>query len=137
MDRCELGKREKKSGILSNEIDRSAEVCSNASDKLVTNIKNIMPEEEKLYDLAEFFKVFGDTTRVKIICVLFESEMCVCDIAEVLNMTQSAVSHQLRVLKNSRLAKFRKEGKSVYYSLDDDHVRNIFKQGFDHINHKH
>jgi len=95
-----------------------------------------MPEEEKLYDLAELFKVFGDTTRIKILHALSEEEMCVCDIAALLGMNQSAISHQLRVLKQAGLVKFRKEGKVVYYSLDDDHVKNIFEQGFIHINHK-
>jgi len=92
-----------------------------------------MPKEEHLYDLAELFKVFGDTTRIKILYALFASEMCVCDIAALINMTQSAVSHQLRVLKQARLVKYRKEGKVVYYSLDDDHIKQIFDQGYMHI----
>ena len=92
-----------------------------------------MPDEESLYDLAELFKVFGDTTRIRILYVLFEAEMCVCDIAEVLNMTQSAISHQLRVLKQARLVRNRREGKQIYYSLADDHVRTIIGQGMDHI----
>jgi len=100
----------------------------------VNKVKEIMPEETKLYDLAELFKVFGDTTRIKILCALFESEMCVCDIAALLGMSQSAVSHQLRVLKQNKLVKFKKEGKVVYYSLADDHVKKIFEQGFNHIN---
>jgi ArsR family transcriptional regulator len=83
--------------------------------------------------LAELFKIFGDSTRIKIICALFEAEMCVCDIAALLKMTQSAVSHQLRVLKTSRLVKHRREGKVIYYSLDDEHVKNIFNQGLEHI----
>ena len=93
-----------------------------------------MPGDETLYDLAELFKVFGDSTRIKILYALFEAELCVCDIAQLLNLTQSAVSHQLRVLKNSRLVKFRREGKTVFYSLDDDHVRKIIAQGMEHIN---
>ena len=92
-----------------------------------------MPEEEELYDLAELFKVFGDTTRIKIICALFESEMCVCDLSCLLNMTQSAISHQLRVLKSARLVKFRREGKVVYYSLDDEHIKHIYDAGLNHI----
>ncbi|MBQ6346231.1 MAG: helix-turn-helix transcriptional regulator [Clostridia bacterium] len=92
-----------------------------------------MPDEERLYDLAELFKVFGDTTRIRILYVLFEAEMCVCDIAEILNMTQSAISHQLRVLKQARLVRNRREGKQIYYSLADDHVRTIIGQGMDHI----
>lgn len=91
------------------------------------------PTEEMVYDLAELFKVFGDVTRVKIIYALLESEMCVCDIASLLDMTQSAISHQLRVLKKARLVKFRKEGKTVFYSLDDQHIDKIFSFGLDHI----
>ena len=92
-----------------------------------------MPDLEVLFDLADLFKVFGDSTRVRIICALFESEMCVCDIAAVLNMTQSAISHQLRVLKQARLVKYRRSGKTVYYSLADDHIQNIFNQAFEHV----
>ena len=92
-----------------------------------------MPEEEKLYDLAELFKIFGDSTRIRILYVLFEAEMCVCDIAEVLHMTQSAISHQLRLLKQAKLVKNRREGKTVYYALADDHVRTIIFQGMEHI----
>ena len=100
---------------------------------LVEQVKAQMPPEETLYDLADLFRVFGDTTRIKILYVLFESEMCVCDIAQLLGMTQSAISHQLRVLKQSRLIKFRREGKTVFYSLADDHVRTIIGQGADHL----
>jgi ArsR family transcriptional regulator len=103
-------------------------------EDIINKVKGVMPEEEKLYDLAELFKVLGDTTRIKIICALFESEMCVCDIAVLLNMNQSAISHQLRVLKQARLVKYRKDGKVVYYSLDDDHVKHIFDMGLLHIN---
>ncbi|MDR2034861.1 MAG: metalloregulator ArsR/SmtB family transcription factor [Helicobacteraceae bacterium] len=92
-----------------------------------------MPQEEILFDLAELFKVFGDTTRVKILCALFQNRMCVCDIAALLGMTKSAISHQLRVLKQSKLVRFKKEGKVVYYSLADDHVKNIFDQGIIHV----
>ena len=93
-----------------------------------------MPDDETLYDLAELFKVFGDSTRIKILYALFEAELCVCDISKLLGLTQSAVSHQLRVLKNSRLVKFRRDGKTVFYSLADDHVRKIIAQGMEHIN---
>ena len=96
-------------------------------------VEAALPDEESLYDLAELFKVFGDTTRIRILYVLFEAEMCVCDIAEILNMTQSAISHQLRVLKQARLVRNRREGKQIYYSLADDHVRTIIGQGMDHI----
>ena len=84
-----------------------------------------MPDEDELYDLAEIFKVFGDSTRIKILYVLFESEMCVCDIAQLLNMNQSAISHQLKILKQSRLVKSRREGKAVFYSLADVHVLSL------------
>ena len=99
----------------------------------IEKIRDELPDDEMLYDLAELFKVFGDTTLVKILYVLFESEMCVNDLAQCLNMTPSAVSHQLRILKTSKLAKFRREGKTVYYSLDDDHVRSMIALGMEHI----
>lgn len=102
------------------------------NEEMIVKIKNIMPEDEFLYDLADLFKVFGDTTRIKILYVLFESEMCVCDIAQLLNMTQSAISHQLKVLKQSKLVKYRREGKTIFYSLADDHVRTIIDQGVEH-----
>lgn len=101
--------------------------------ELIDRISHIMPDEEVLYDLAELFKVFGDTTRIRILYVLFESQMCVCDIASLLNMTQSAISHQLRILKQAQLVKSRREGKSIIYSLADDHVRTIIGQGREHI----
>lgn len=110
--------------------------CTVIHEHIVDKVRSTMPQEENLYDLADLFKVFGDSTRIKIIYALFEAEMCVCDIAALLDMTQSAISHQLRVLKSAELVKYRKEGKIVYYSLDDDHVKNIFAQGFDHIKHK-
>lgn len=110
--------------------------CTIIHEDIVNNVKSVMPKDEILYDLAEVFKVFGDTTRIKILYALFESEMCVCDIAALLGMNQSAISHQLRVLKQARLVKNRKDGKVVYYSLDDDHVKQIFKQGLVHINEK-
>ncbi|MCI5586891.1 MAG: metalloregulator ArsR/SmtB family transcription factor [Lachnospiraceae bacterium] len=92
-----------------------------------------MPEESELYDLADLFKVFGDSTRIKILYALYENEMCVYDIANVLNMTQSAISHQLRILKQNRLVKYRKEGKTVLYSLADEHVFTILSQGIEHV----
>ena len=107
--------------------------CNDIHEDIVNETKNKMPEDEMLYDLAELFKVFGDTTRIKILYALFSNEMCVCDIANLLNMTQSAISHQLRVLKQARLVKFRKEGKTVYYSLDDSHISQIFDCGLNHI----
>jgi len=99
----------------------------------IDKIKENMPREEILYDLAEVFKIFGDTTRIKILYVLLEAEICVCDIAQMLNMSMSAISHQLRVLKQARLVKYRREGKTVFYSLSDDHVKTIISQGMDHI----
>jgi ArsR family transcriptional regulator, lead/cadmium/zinc/bismuth-responsive transcriptional repressor len=107
--------------------------CDVVHENVIEMVKKKMPQEEKLYDLAELFKVFGDTTRVKIISALFEAEMCVCDIAELLHMTPSSISHQLRVLRQARLVKHRKEGKVVFYSLDDEHIKTIFNQGLEHI----
>ena len=104
------------------------------SAALCDRVRTAMPDEESLYDLAELFKVFGDSTRIRILYALFESELCVYDIAQILNMTQSAISHQLRVLKQARLVRNRREGKQIYYSLADDHVRTIIGQGMDHIN---
>ena len=101
--------------------------------EIIDAVTKQMPDEELLYDLAELFKVFGDSTRIKILYVLLESEMCVCDIAQLLNMTQSAISHQLRILKQSRLVKFRREGKTIFYSLQDDHVCSILSQGLEHL----
>lgn len=94
---------------------------------------NEMPPEETLYDLAEFFKVFGDTTRIRILCALLDQELCVGDIAEKLGLTQPACSHQLRVLKTNKLVRFRRDGKVVYYSLSDDHVRSIIETGMEHV----
>ncbi len=101
--------------------------------EIVDRVQQKMPSEEGLYSLAELFKVFGDSTRIKIIWALFEAEMCVCDIAYLLNMNQSAISHQLRVLKQARLVKPRRDGKNIFYSLDDSHIEEIFNQGMKHI----
>lgn len=119
----------------SNKIDDDFEQCDyiHTHQEIVDAVNEKMPAEEELYDLAELFKIFADSTRIRILYVLFESEMCVCDIAQILNMTQSAISHQLRVLKQSRLVKYRREGKSILYSLADDHVRTIVNQGLEHI----
>ncbi|MCI8623458.1 MAG: winged helix-turn-helix transcriptional regulator [Provencibacterium sp.] len=102
-------------------------------EEIVGRVRQSMPEDEDLFDLAELFKIFGDSTRIKILYVLFESEMCVCDLAQLLGMTQSAISHQLQVLKKSKLVKYRREGKTVFYSLSDAHVRTIIDQGMEHI----
>ena len=120
--------------IKANEIERCD--CDVIHDEIVAKVKEKMPEEDSLYDLAELFKVFGDSTRVRILWALDSSEMCVCDVAYLLNMTQSAISHQLRVLKQAALVKSRRDGKIVYYSLADEHVRTIFDQGLSHINEK-
>ena len=108
--------------------------CTVIHQEVIDQIK--LPEEELLYDLGDFFKILGDSTRIKILSALFQSEMCACDIAALLGMTQSAISHQLRVLKQGRLVKHRKEGKVVYYSLDDDHIKHIVDQGLTHISEK-
>lgn len=115
--------------------ERTVERCEAACvhKEIVEQVTQAMPDEEILYDLAELFKIFGDSTRIRILYALFESEMCVCDIAQLLGMTQSAISHQLRCLKQSKLVKYRREGKTVFYSLADAHVRTIFDQGMEHI----
>ena len=102
-------------------------------EDLLCIVRDKLPPEDDLYDLAELFKVFGDSTRMKIICALLQGELCVCDIAYIINSTVSAVSHQLRILKQAKLVKYHKEGKVVYYSLDDEHVYEIFKKGCEHI----
>ena len=107
--------------------------CNKIHEDLLKIVNDTMPEETELYDLAELFKVFGDSTRIRILFVLFEAEVCVCDLAKVLNMTQSAISHQLRILKANKLVNSRREGKSVFYSLADGHVRTIIAQGREHI----
>ncbi|MBS5115640.1 MAG: helix-turn-helix transcriptional regulator [Erysipelotrichaceae bacterium] len=103
------------------------------NEEVVEKVMANLPDEEILYDVAELFKVFGDSTRIKIICALFEEEMCVYDLAATLNMTQSAISHQLRILKQAKLIRNRRDGKLMYYSLDDDHVKQIFDAGYKHI----
>ena len=105
------------------------EVHSSVLQKIIAE----MPDEIELYNLAEPFKVFGDSTRIRILYVLFEAEVCVCDLASALNMNQSAISHQLKILKQNKLVKARREGKSVFYSLADDHVRMIIAKGQEHI----
>ena len=115
--------------------DTEVERCEymHVHEDIISQVNQNMPDEEILYDLAELFKIFGDSTRIKILYVLFESEMCVCDIAQLLGMSQSAISHQLRSLKQSKLVKYRREGKTVFYSLSDAHVRTILDQGMEHI----
>lgn len=120
---------------MSENINEQVECCdcNEIHEDLLKIVNDTMPEETELYDLAELFKVFGDSTRIRILFVLFEAEVCVCDLAKVLNMTQSAISHQLRILKANKLVNSRREGKSVFYSLADGHVRTIIAQGREHI----
>ena len=113
------------------EVEHCDFVC--VHDKIVKEAREHMPQGEELKNLAEFFKVFGDPTRIRILSVLFKTEMCVCDLAGTLDMTQSAISHQLRLLKQMKLVKNRREGKVVFYSLADDHIKTIMNQGMEHI----
>ena len=117
--------------MMENKVESCS--CNIIHKDVVEEVKDKLPQEEILYDLAELFKVFGDSTRIKIICSLFESEMCVCDLSALLNISQSAISHQIRVLKSARLVKFRRAGKVIYYSLDDEHIKQIFDAGLHHI----
>ena len=115
--------------------DNKVECCEwlHSHPDIVNKVQSSMPGEDILYRLTGLFKVFGEPTRIKILYVLLQGETCVCDIAQILNMTQSAISHQLRILKENRLVKFRKEGKTVFYSLDDQHIFTILNQGLEHI----
>ena len=112
-----------------------SEVCEflHVHEEIIKRVKDTTPPEEELMDLADLFKIFADTTRIRILYLLFESEMCVCDISRLLGMQQSAISHQLRILKNSKLVKARRDGKTVFYSLADKHVRTIIGNGMEHI----
>lgn len=114
-----------------NDVEH-CETCEIHEDK-IKQVSEHMADEDELYDLAELFKIFGDSTRIRILYVLFESEVCVCDLAEMLHMNQSAISHQLKILKQAKLVTGRREGKSVIYSLADEHVRTIIDQGREHI----
>ena len=113
-------------------MDCMCEITTIHND-MVNKVKSAIPEDGLIYDLDEFFKVFADSTRMKIIYALMEGELCVCDIASIVGTTQSAISHQLRILKQSKLVKYRKDGKVVYYSLDDEHIAEIAKKGREHI----
>jgi DNA-binding transcriptional ArsR family regulator len=114
---------------------RCNELCDEEQihEDVINQVRRQLPPDELLYDLAELFKMFGDSTRVKILYALLKQELCVCDIAKLLDVTQSAVSHQLRVLKNGKLVRFRRDGKTLYYSLADEHVVRILAQGMEHI----
>ena len=114
-----------------NDIPHCDYMC--AHPDTIERITALMPEEDSLIDLAELFKIFGDSTRIKILSALSAGELCVCDLSTVVGMTSSAVSHQLKILKNARLVKFRRDGKTVFYSLADDHVTTILRQGLEHI----
>lgn len=118
---------------MADELDAQRGDFLHAGEDVVEKVNEQMPDDETLYDLADFFRIFADCTRIKVLYALFESELCVYDIARLLNMTQSAISHQLRALKQSKLVKYRREGKTVFYSLADGHVRTILGQGMEHI----
>ena len=114
-------------------MDQQTTAFTHVHEDIVKKVKAEMPGDEVLYDLADLFRIFADSTRIKILYVLYASEMCVCDIAQLLGMTQSAISHQLQVLKKAKLVRYRREGKTIFYSLADDHVRTILDQGMEHI----
>lgn len=118
--------------MLENESLPQCDRCE-VHENLIESAKRGMPSEELLFSLAELFKIFGDSTRIRILYLLFENELCVCDIAQALGMQISAISHQLRVLKQASLVKYRKSGKTVYYSLADEHVHSILATGSEHI----
>ncbi len=110
--------------------------CNIIHEDIVKKVLNTMIQQEKINKISDFFKILGDLTRAKIIAALDQNEMCVCDIANVLQMTKSSVSHQLAILRKAKLVKYRKEGKTVYYSLSDNHVQEVFESALDHINHE-
>ena len=120
---------------MSERFDAGVECCEESvvHSDLVSLVREKLPAENDMQDLAELFKIFGDTTRIRILFVLFEAEVCVCDLAETLGMTQSAISHQLKMLKTYGLVRARRRGKSVFYSLADAHVRTIIAQGWEHL----
>ena len=107
--------------------------CTELHPEQIVHAEGRMPNDEELFALADLYKIFGDSTRIRILYVLYDTELCVCDIAEMLGMTLSAISHQLRVLKQARLVKFRRAGKTVFYSLADDHIHAILGQGMEHV----
>ena len=118
---------------IQQEVDEGSCEFMHIHEEIVDKVEKVMPDEQQLLDLSEFFKVFGDSTRIKILYVLSQSEMCVCDIATLLQMGQSAISHQLRVLKQMHLVTFRRDGKTVFYKLADSHIQTILAQGMEHI----
>jgi ArsR family transcriptional regulator len=118
---------------MDREINSAVCDCDVIHADIVEEVSRHMPEDEKLYDLADFFKIFGDSTRIKILWALDNKEMCVCDLAVLLNMTKSAISHQLKTLRQEKLVKYRRDGKNAFYSLQDEHVKNLLEIGLEHI----
>ncbi len=116
-----------------NNLEFEGTDCTCIHDDVVNAVRPNMPKDETLMNLADTFKLFSDSTRVKILCALIQAEMCVSDISVLLNMTKSSISHQLRILKQSNLVKYRKVGSVVYYSIADDHVKSIFNNGMEHV----
>lgn len=117
-------------------MNKYDEVCCDeraTHGEAIENVKHRLPDDVELTDLAEFFRIFGDSTRIRLLYGLYESEMCVCDLAELLSMSQSAISHQLAILRANKLVKYRRDGKTVFYALDDDHIFSILAQGMEHI----
>lgn len=115
--------------------ESEAPVCSflNAHPEAIANVRATLPDDDTLLDVSELFKVLGDSTRAKILFVLLVSEMCVCDLSQLLGMSVSAVSHQLRILRQAQLVRYRREGKTVFYALSDEHVRTLLSQGLEHV----
>lgn len=119
--------------MIEETLETEACECQVMHEVAVAAVRKALPADETLLELADLFKMFADSTRIKIISALLNAELCVCDIAALLSMTKSAISHQLRLLRQTKLVRFRREGKIVYYSLDDDHVRAILNQGLSHV----
>ena len=121
---------------MANVRDYYEDMCSESCvhDQVLERVRSNMPDDDTLCDVAEMFKVFGDITRTKILSALFEAELCVCDISEIVKMSSSAVSHQLRILRQTKIVKSRRSGKEVYYSLDDEHISRIYRMALDHLN---
>lgn len=115
------------------ELDGEMCDCEHVHSDVVEYVENVLPDEGVLYEIAELFKVFGDSTRTRIISALFEKELCVCDIADLLHMTKSAVSHQLRTLRQTKIVKSRRSGKEIFYSLDDEHIKKIYQMALEHL----
>lgn len=115
------------------ELDGEMCDCEHVHSDVVEYVENVLPDEDVLYEIAELFKVFGDSTRTRIISALFEKELCVCDIADLLHMTKSAVSHQLRTLRQTKIVKSRRCGKEIFYSLDDEHIKKIYQMALEHL----